>query len=386
MRGACDERSSYQVEKKESHCPICLEQLPVRSEEATVARLPCGHVLRASCVEGLRLLGANQACPVCRADLPPESKTLYEEAARRYFVLLKYRSAADANEMNEVLRLAKTAADLGDGHCCGQAKMLLGLIFLEGMGIKRNDVEAYEWYRRAAEQGIPEAQFRVAGIHFEGRCRQDRNVDEAATWFQRAAMQGHEAGQLNTAVIFYEKLDFGGAVKWFHKAAAQGNIEANFRLGDIYSQGRGSVQIDKASAKSFYEYAAKKDHVGAQRSLAIFYHTGQGTPQNYAEAARWYQKAARHDAVAARELGLLFAAGNGVPKSDCEAVRFWRIAAMKGDVKPQHFLGMALWNGKGVKCRNLKEAEKWLRAAAKKGVVESVETLSKFGLTKDEIE
>jgi len=390
-RNAHESLSLSQIKEERSPCPVCLEPLPPTSE-AIVAKLPCGHILRASCVEGLRSYGANQACPVCRAKLPPESKTLYEEAARRYFALFKrYQpkkniSATEQHEIDEILRLAKTAADLGNGQYCGQAKMLLGFIYLEGKGVRRNDNTAFEWYCRAAEQGLPKAQFKVASMHFEGKCGQSRDINEAAKWFHKAAMQGHESGQLNTAVIFYERGDFEGAVCWFHKAATQGNTEANFRLGDIYSQGRGPVQINKALAKSFYELAAKKDHVGAQRSLAILYHTGQGTSQNHAEAARWYHKAARHDAVAARGLGLLFASGYGVSQSDYEAARFWRMAAERGDAKAQHFLGIALWNGKGVMRRKPTEAVKWLREAAKQGLVDSVDALSNFGITKEETE
>jgi hypothetical protein len=84
----------------------------------------------------------NQACPVCREKLPPGSETLYEEAGRRYFIFLrrhqhkKALSATDKDEMKEVLRLARTAADLGGDRSCGQAKMLLGSIYLEGRGVK----------------------------------------------------------------------------------------------------------------------------------------------------------------------------------------------------------------------------------------------------------
>jgi hypothetical protein len=292
----------------------------------------------------------------------------------------KALSATDKDEMKEVLRLARTAADLGGDRSCGQAKMLLGSIYLEGKGVAQNDAKAFEWFHKAAEQGLAEAQFKTAALLFEGKNGLARNTDEAALWYRRAADQGHERGQLNTAVILYDRSDVEGAVKWFEMAAAQGNVEAHFRLGDIYSQGRGTVKVDKTLAKSLYELAANKDHAGAQRSLAILHHTGQGTPQNHAEAARWYQKAARRDAVAARGLGLLFASGCGVPKSDAEAVRCWRMAAEKGDAKAQHFLGIAIWNGKGVLRRNPTEAANWLRAAAAQGKIESAEAIVHLGL------
>ena len=108
---------------------------------------------------------------MCKAVLHPGSETLYEEAGRRYFIFFikhqqkKALSATDKDEMQEVLRLARTAADLGGDRSCGQAKMLLGSIYLEGKGVAQNDAKAFEWYHKAAEQGLAEAcQFKTAII------------------------------------------------------------------------------------------------------------------------------------------------------------------------------------------------------------------------------
>ena len=57
-------------------CLICLE--PPREP----MRLPCGHSFCAGCVAGLRSKGVSQACPLCRAPLPPGSEKLFELAAR----------------------------------------------------------------------------------------------------------------------------------------------------------------------------------------------------------------------------------------------------------------------------------------------------------------
>ena len=49
-------------------CLVCLG--PPR--EPTV--LPCGHTFCTGCVSGLRSKGVSQACPLCRAPLPPGQK------------------------------------------------------------------------------------------------------------------------------------------------------------------------------------------------------------------------------------------------------------------------------------------------------------------------
>ena len=47
-------------------CAICLDALL-----DAVCKLPCGHAYHKECVEGLRKFGVKQACPSCRAALPP---------------------------------------------------------------------------------------------------------------------------------------------------------------------------------------------------------------------------------------------------------------------------------------------------------------------------
>ncbi len=58
------------------------------------------------------------------------------------------------------------------------------------------------------------------------------------------------------------------------------------------------------------------------------YHTGQGVQQDYAEAAKWYRKAAVQGVAAAQyNLGLMYTNGHGVTQDYAEAVKWYRKAA-----------------------------------------------------------
>ncbi len=70
----------------------------------------------------------------------------------------------------------------------------------KGVGVTRDDVEAYNWYHKAAELGHPNAQFNLGVIYAKGRGI-DKNLDEAKKWYQQAAAQGDEG-----AVRALEKL------------------------------------------------------------------------------------------------------------------------------------------------------------------------------------
>ena len=61
------------------------------------------------------------------------------------------------------------------------------------------------------------------------------------------------------------------------------------------------------------------------------YASGEGVPEDDAEAARWYRLAAdQGHADAQNNLGLKYASGEGVVEDDAEAVRWYRLAADQG--------------------------------------------------------
>ena len=84
------------------------------------------------------------------------------------------------------------------------------------------------------------------------------------------------------------------AVKWYRKAAEQGNADAQYNLGVMYDHGRGVPQ-DDAEAVGWYRKAAEQGYAKAQFNLGNMYITGLGVPLDYAQAHMWYNLAAsRH--------------------------------------------------------------------------------------------
>ena len=61
------------------------------------------------------------------------------------------------------------------------------------------------------------------------------------------------------------------------------------------------------------------------------YATGQGVPEDDAEAVRWYRLAAEQGYAAAQfNLGVMYATGQGVPEDDVTAYAWLNIAAEQG--------------------------------------------------------
>ena len=145
--------------------------------------------------------------------------------------------------------------------------------------------------------------------------------------------------------------------------AEAGATEAQYSIGVKYDTGDGVPQ-DDAEAVRWYRLAAEQGHVSAQNNLGVMYGTGRGVPQDDAEAVRWYRLAAEQGDVSAQNnLGVMYDDGLGVPLDDAEAVRWYRLAAEQGDVSAQNNLGVMYSTGEGVPQDNI-EAHMWLNLAA----------------------
>ena len=79
-------------------------------------------------------------------------------------------------------------------------------------------------------------------------------------------------------------------MRWYRKAADQGNAGAQLSLGVMYSQGHGLPQ-DFVEAVRWYRKAADQGNAYAQSLLAISYRDGKGIPQDYVQAHKWFNLA-----------------------------------------------------------------------------------------------
>ena len=148
--------------------------------------------------------------------------------------------------------------------------------------------------------------------------------------------------------------------------AEQGHANAQHSLGARYRDGQGVPQ-DYAEAVRWYRLAAEQGHANAQNSLGYRYQHGQGVPQDYAEAVRWYRLAAEQGhANAQASLGGRYRDGQGVPQDYAEAVRWYRLAAEQGHANAQNSLGYRYQHGQGVD-QDYAEAVRWYRLAAEQG-------------------
>ena len=112
--------------------------------------------------------------------------------------------------------------------------------------------------------------------------------------------------------------------------AESGDSEAQYNLlGVAYADGVGVPQ-DDAEAARWYRKAAEQGNVFAQTNLGCMYKTGRGVVQDYGAAVRWTRLAAEQGhAVAQYSLAVMYAEGSGVPQDDVQAHMWFNLAVSR---------------------------------------------------------
>ena len=187
--------------------------------------------------------------------------------------------------------------------------------------------EILEQSLREAERGNINQQISVAVSYDQADRGSDlpdqERVAEALKWWRKAADQGNERAQVAVGRRYSRGIgvpqDPAEAMKWFRKAAQQGSVS-------------GKQEMEELQLAMYAREAADRGDVRAQYDLGRMYKDGRGVPQDPAEAMKWFRKAAQQgDAQAQYDLGRMYEDGRGVPQDPAEAMKWYRKAAEQGD-------------------------------------------------------
>ena len=120
---------------------------------------------------------------------------------------------------------------------------------------------------------------------------------------------------------------FTSGEHWYGLAAAQGNLDAQYRLGVMYESGVG-VSTDLVHAGQWYRKAAEQGHAASALSLGQLYARGEGVKKSNRLALQWIRKSADLGNKGGMELlGQIYENGwLGLPANPTEA-RKWYVKA-----------------------------------------------------------
>ena len=104
-----------------------------------------------------------------------------------------FQAGMDANNRGDyatALREWQPLAEQGDAL----AQYNLGVLYRKGRGVPQDDVQARQWYAKAAAQGQAKAQFNLGTLYFNGE-GVPKDYQQALRWFRLAADQGEALAQ-----------------------------------------------------------------------------------------------------------------------------------------------------------------------------------------------
>ena len=145
------------------------------------------------------------------------------------------------------------------------AEKRLGTFYELGLGVKQDSLEAAKWYSKAAEAGDESAAGSLSGIGRHWRLMNHHQMNPIIyDMVEKAAKKGFLVAQWSLGVM-------------------------NYPLGDsLFKAEEGNI----VDALIWYRRAAEQGDVDSQSSLGIAYEQGNGVPQDFVEAHKWYNLAA----------------------------------------------------------------------------------------------
>lgn len=224
------------------------------------------------------------------------------------------------------LAAIRKAAEQGDA--ASQHK--LGVAYVNGQGVPEDPAQGMNWLRKALAQGHAETQLWFGLLLYQS----GQDYSQAAELFRKAADQGEPDAQVMLGDSYHRgrgmPQDYTQSAYWYRKAAEQGNVSGQLFLGSAYASGQGVAQ-DYAQATNWYRKAAEQGDASAQAKVGRAYFGGHGVPQDYTKAVYWLRKSAEQGIAEAQLLlGVIYAAGLGVPKDTVLGYAWFNLAAAQG--------------------------------------------------------
>lgn len=166
---------------------------------------------------------------------------------------------------------------------CEDAQLLLGLVYLGWYDESyKNETNAAKWLGRAARLGNLNAQFWYADLLWNG-IGIEKNEDDAYHWFLESAYNGHSGAMMKLCHYYMDKLlefpeemtdeeddEFQEYVWdsfcWAKYATEYDNAEGMYMLGVFYYQGFGGT-VDLELSRKYLDLAVQNGNEDAQQFI-----------------------------------------------------------------------------------------------------------------------
>jgi TPR repeat protein len=300
----------------------------VKQDEKEARRLleraAAGEVAEAQFELGKRLIDARGFKPDIKRGVELINTAGLKLTDARLYLMDWLQGPGEPKHAPVAYQVLLSAAEKGDA----QAQLDLGDRYRLVQPAAINMDEAIRWVTRAAEQGLPAAQFRLYELLNETWWRRNQGSDkpqtgEAAKWLLKAADAGFgpAVSALGEGLQSAKPgtLDVPHVMRLLTQAASNGDAKTRLQLGDLYAhvqgEGQGSLPpLNHDEARRWYLSAAAAGAPEAYIRLASIC-------ESPLEALQWQEKAL---AAGVQSVALPIAeallAGKGVPPDPQRAI------------------------------------------------------------------
>ncbi|MBP3763313.1 MAG: sel1 repeat family protein [Bacteroidales bacterium] len=283
------------------------------------------------------------------------------------------------------------------------AALSLAQCHLAGTGTPRDTAAAIPYLMQAAGEGHPMAQGLLGDVYNYGWGGISPSADSALAYYLAAAQQDDPRGDYMVGAWLYDRGAYEQAIPYIVSAAENGNMdamllycraslfgygveaqpeqayimvreltevmeggEAHTLLGNMHYSGIGCQQ-DYGQAVRYFDTAARLGDSQAMMFLGDLYARGEGVPRDTVEALQWYERAVAAGSLRAmKTLAASHVTGRLVPRDPKRAVELYQMAADRGDLEAMCRLGLCYETGEGV-ILNSRRAYSLYTEAAEKG-------------------
>lgn len=209
-----------------------------------------------------------------------------------------------------------------------------------------SDLEAKESVDSEAKGAVPSLDSYSEELKIEGKIKQQQLKKQVL------------GSELDNSPSFLNKY---GQLK---KQAQEGDVEAQMKMAMIFLKGEKGVQADPKTALKWYQKAAAQGNFLAFYAIGQCYEVGKGVSQDMTKAFQWYQKAAENIKEAALKAGEMAEKGVGVLQDFKLAKSLYKGWALQGDAEALFRLGKLYYYGEGVEQNLVKSYVFFAKAAA----------------------
>lgn len=171
------------------------------------------------------------------------------------------------------------------------AMLSLGRFYEYGHGASRNFTKALEWYRKAAEAGLPEGYYNL-GVCYEVGMGITSDEKKAAENFSKAADLKLPLGMHKMAALYFSGngvvKNEAKAMEFLIKAGEAGLPQAANDLGLVYMNGLYAQPKDTGVALDWFVFGADNGSLDAMANIAAYFDEATPVKVNLSKALKWY--------------------------------------------------------------------------------------------------